>query len=55
MSPEGILSSGDCFLSSLCRRACEDFDGGHTVLFGQLERIVDNDRVTTGTGKAVSV
>ncbi len=49
-SPEGVLSSGDCFLSSLCRRACEHFDGGHPVLLRQLKRIVDNDRVTAGTG-----
>ena len=50
MSPEGIVPSGDCFLSSHCCMACEDFDGGHTVLFGQLECIVDNDWASASTG-----
>lgn len=43
MYPKGILPFGYCFSGGFSCRACKDFDGGHTVLFGQLERIVDSD------------
>lgn len=50
MYPEGILPSGYCFLGSLFDWEYHLVYRRHPILFGQLECIMDNDRISTGTG-----